>query len=127
MQDESRAWELEQFDRCKPWIRAGLEASPLKTHAIEHIREGIAGGWLQIWPTPNSVCITEISTYPSGLKILNGLIAGGKLDEILDTILALEDYATLAGCRFTTMIGREGWLRAVPGYRRAYSTFYKEC
>lgn len=98
----------------------------MRTHDKEHIWEGVQSGDLQLWPTPNSACVVQITTYPTGLKVLHGLLAGGDMREIKITVAALEKYAVAQGCDFAAPQGREGWLRALTGYRRAYTVMYKD-
>ena len=119
-------WLAAEFERCWPWLNDALNASPMRTHDREHIWAGIQSGDLELWPTPNSACVVQITTYPTGLKVLHGLLAGGRLSEIKTTVLALENRARELGCHYAAPQGRIGWLRALPGYRRAYTVMCKE-
>lgn len=119
-------WLEFHFSRCWPWLDEALNASPMRTHDKEHIWEGLLSGELQLWPTPNSASVVQITTYPTGLKVLHGLLAGGDLKEIQQTAEVLEQYAIAQGCHFVAPQGREGWLRALKGYRRAYTVMAKD-
>jgi hypothetical protein len=95
--------------RCEAWLQAALDASPLRTHTLEHVRLGIHHGTAQLWPGPNSALVTEMTTYPTGLKTLSIWLAGGNLDEILDTYWAIEKFAEKQDCSAVEVKGRRGW------------------
>lgn len=118
-------WLSTEYERCWPWLEAALATSPLRTHDKEHVWQALASGEAQLWPTPNSVCLTEIKVYPTGLKVLLGWLAGGDLDEVKATTRMLEGYAKSVGCDAAAVQGRRGWLRAFEGYRDAGSTIVK--
>ena len=118
-------WLEAEFRRCWPWLDAALQTSPLRTHEREHIWEALQSGAAQIWPTPNSVCLTEIKTFPTGLRVLFGWLAGGDLTEVKATTKAIEAYARKIGCDGAAVQGRRGWIRAFDGYEDAGMTAIK--
>lgn len=120
------AWLEAEFARTWPWLDAALATSPLRTHEKEHIWDALQSGACQIWPTPNSVCLTEIKVFPTGLKVLQGWLAGGDLKEVLGTVKALEAYAREIGCDASAVQGRRGWLRVFDGYEDAGTTICKD-
>lgn len=122
---DSPEWLSFHFERCWPWLDAALNTSPLRTHDREHVWALLESGEAQIWPTRNSVCLTEIKTYPTGIKVLFGWLAGGDLNEVKATTKALEDHARAMGCDAAAVQGRRGWLRAFTGYEDAGMTAVK--
>ena len=122
----AQAWLAEHFERTWPWLRAALAQQPLKTHTREDIWAALVEGHAQLWPTINSVCLTEIKHFPSGLKSLNGWLAGGDMCEVLQTVASLERYARKIGCDAATIHGRRGWLRALDGYQDAGTSMTKD-
>ncbi len=116
MTDEERAWALSHFDRCAPWIQAALDHAAIQTHTIEHVRHAVENGAIQIWPRANSVVITELLTYPTGVKVLHTWLAGGDLKEILATNEVLNTFAKDQGCAVRTLTGRKGWARILKGW-----------
>lgn len=118
-------WLESEFSRTWPWLDAALNTSPLRTHEREHVLEALRSGEAQLWPTPNSVCLTEVKTFPTGLRVLFGWLAGGDLAEVKATTKALEDYAHKIGCDAAAVQGRRGWLRAFDGYEDAGTTIVK--
>ncbi|WP_264051675.1 hypothetical protein [Methylobacterium flocculans] len=123
--EDAPEWAAFHFNRCWPWLEASLAIQPVQTHAREHVWEEIASGRSQIWPTPNSCCLVEINTYPSGLKAMFGWLAGGDLDELKVTCLALEKHARECGCDVFAVQGRRGWVRALEGFEDAGTTIVK--
>lgn len=61
--------------------------------------------------------IGEIINHPSGLRVGNGWLAGGDLDEILQLVPELEEYAKYSYCHRVMVSGRRGWLKVLDGYR----------
>ncbi len=118
-------WLAAEFDRTWPWLDAALNTSPLRTHDREHVWQMLQSGEAQIWPTRNSVCLTEVKTYPTGVKVLFGWLAGGDLSEVKATTEVLERYARESGCDAAAVQGRRGWLRAFTGYEDAGTTAVK--
>lgn len=119
-------WLQLHFERCWPWLAAALERQPIKTHEKEHVWQALETGKAQIWPTKNSVCLTEIVKHPTGLTVMHGWLAGGDMDEIKKTVKAIEAHAAKIGCGACSISGRKGWLRAFEGYQDAGTMMVKE-
>lgn len=119
-------WASFHFERGWPWLEASLAILPLPTHAKEHVWSEIVSGSSQIWPSPNSVCLTEIKTYPTGVKVLFGWLAGGDLNEIKVTCEACEAWARDIGCDAFAVQGRRGWVKAFQGFEDAGTTIVKD-
>lgn len=126
MTPDELAWIRSEFERTKPWIAAALDQYPLRTHEPHHVLELLEAEACQIWPTANSVCITTVTTHPTGLKVFSVWLAGGKLSELKTLNKTLEAYALGVGCKYQTLGGRKGWLRALDGYSVAGVTLFKE-
>lgn len=114
------AWLRESFERCKPWIQAALDRESVCTHTVDDVWDEVESGTAQLWPTANSVCVTNIDTYPRA-KILRGWIAGGDLKEILATEPVIRNWAERQGCAAVMIVGRRGWARAFPNYVETHS------
>ncbi len=114
---------LEHFERCWPWIEAALahnayEKDGVKwpTHRKEHVWERIVTGKSYFWPGQKSAILTELHTYPTGLKVHTTWLAGGNLKEIKSMMVRVEDWGRSRGCHLQVGHGRKGWLRALTGY-----------
>jgi hypothetical protein len=121
-------WTELHFDRVSPWLQAALDREPVQTHTLEHVRAELDSGKCQIWPTANSVTITEIIEYPTGAKVMHHWLAGGDLDEIVRTNANLEAFAREQGCIGIEVKARRGWLQVMRdnGFRPAGTHFWKD-
>jgi hypothetical protein len=95
--------------QCEVWLQAALDASPIATHTLEHVKLGLRDGTAQLWPGYSSALVTEMTTYPTSLKTLGIWLAGGNLDEILETYWAIEEFAEMQDCSAIEVKGRRGW------------------
>lgn len=119
-------WLRFEFERVWPWLQAALDVHPIKTHEKIHIWEALEGGTAQLWPTPNSCCLTEFKVFPTGVRAINGWLAGGELSEVLQTVKAIEAYARERGFHALSVSGRRGWLKVFDGFQDAGTTLVKE-
>lgn len=103
------------WERCKPWIAAGLGDGLLK---IDDIEKALATGEAMLWPGEKSAIVSEFVTYPSGERASQVMSAGGDLDEILHMVPGMEAFARLNGCSTSVVEGRKGWQKvlAAAGY-----------
>lgn len=106
----------DELDRCWPWIQAALDHYG-PTHTKEHILAALHGADAQLWPLPNSACITRINVFPTGFKELVLWLAGGKLEELQDIEPVLARFGRDTGCNRISIYGRPGWARRLAGYR----------
>lgn len=121
-------WIELHFDRVSPWLQAALDREPVQTHTLEHVRAELDSGKCQMWPTENSVIITEIIQYPTGARVMQHWLAGGDRDEIERTTVSLEAFARAHGCVAIEVTGRPGWLPTMKrhGARAVKMHFWKD-
>lgn len=107
-----------QWERCKGWIEAGLEGSPL---TIGDVKDRLDAETAILWPGKASAIVSEFITYPSGLRAASVMSAGGELVELRSMIPGLEAFARLNGASEVIFDGRMGWKRALrdDGYELA--------
>jgi hypothetical protein len=124
----SSEWIAEQFERCAPWIQAALDAEPIRTHTLRHVWDDLIDNRCQLWPTPNSVLVTELIIYPTGAKILYHWLAGGSWDEIKATHARVEEFAKGQGCIAVEVKGRRGWerLAKADGWKPVQTVYVKD-
>ena len=114
-----------EFVRLTPHIKAAL-AHAGDTHSPEDVWNAIERGHAQFWPLKNSVVVTEIVSYPTGRSVRFWL-AGGDLEELLMVEPFIVDWAAEThGCNRAEIIGRAGWVKALPDYRDAARVLVKE-
>lgn len=111
-----------------PLVREWLEkASVLSSgrfepgHILDFIKSGQWGLWL-IWDEeakqPKAVVVTEILTFPSGLKAANIVFCIGQgRKEWVHLLGELEAWAEQQGCSLFQMWARKGWVRDFKDYK----------
>lgn len=98
--------ELAQFERCKAWLEAGLESSPL---TMVDVLNSVANGAV-FWPGTNAAMVTEIGTFGAD-KCISVLTAGGDMDELRQMRAGVEAFGRANGCTVSVVEGRKGWER----------------
>lgn len=100
--------ELAQFERCKGWLEAGLESSPLTmVDVLASIRDGAV-----FWPGTNAAMVTEIGSFGPE-KCISVLTAGGDMEELRQMRAGVEAFGRANGCTVSIVNGRKGWERAL--------------
>ncbi len=103
------------FEHSWPWLCASMLRYG-KTHNKEDIWREIAEGRAQLHPLPHAAMLTTIEQYPAGLKEIKGWLAGGDLREIVAYEPVLAAWGKEIGCTRASIVGRRGWMKAMPGY-----------
>jgi hypothetical protein len=110
-----RLIQCDDFERTWPWLEASLNEFGA-THTKEHIREAIHRNNAVLWPSENAVILTAMIFYPIGIKCCSVWLQGGELAELETMYPAIEKYARAQGCDWLIGWGRDGWVRAMPGW-----------
>jgi len=105
-----------EFDRCWPWLEASLNEFGA-THDKAHIWEAIRRDDAVLWPGANAVILTNTIIYPIGIKCCSVWLQGGNLDELKTMYPTIEKYARAQGCDWLIGWGRDGWVKAMPGWQ----------
>lgn len=98
------------FERVAPYLQEALGYTG-NTHTLDDVRRGIADGLLQLWPAPTSAIVTELITYPTGVKVVNFFLAGGNMAEVKSLYHIVLQWARAEGCTRASFTGRRGWER----------------
>lgn len=111
--------------RFVPLIQSALDAGG------GHYRPGdiidmIDQGQLDFWPGRESCMVTKLVDYPGG-RTLRFALGAGNLDEIvlMEAFLSAR-AATHQGAVKAEIIGRSGWRRALPDYRKIQEVMLKD-
>ena len=97
-----------------PWREALASAMDSRLYTIEHLDRLVTSGRAQPWFGDRSIMITEMRDYPTGAKVIHGLVAAGDLAEIRDVLIPrAEEWAKLGGCVMAIIESRPGWARAL--------------
>lgn len=93
---------------------------------LDYLIEGC--GVAKCFTSDNAAIVTRFSYFP-GCKIIEGLVAAGELEEIVNVLIpAAEQYGREQGCRFATISSREGWAKVLKpaGWEPHQVTLVKE-
>ena len=105
-----------EFNRCWPWLEASLNEFGA-THTKDQVWEAISRGHSVLWPGENAVIVTTMITYPIGIKCCSVWLQGGELAELKTMYPMIEKYARAQGCDWLIGWGRDGWVKAMPGWQ----------
>jgi hypothetical protein len=99
-----------EFNRVWPYIKPAIEKSKGR-FSRETVKHDLDCGNYQLWPLPHSAVVTEIITYPTGLKVLSFAFIGGKYQEIRDSLPAICEWARGLDCTQSEGITNPAWRR----------------
>lgn len=95
-------------------------------HRLEDVREAIDAGEAQLWPIGSEgTIVTEIREFPSGVRVVNFWAAGGSLGALVAAEPLIADWARQRGCHAAQILGRKGWIRALPHYEHTASVLWR--
>ena len=98
----SRSWLMIQRHAEAALAHAG------GTHDWDDVLSLLVADKLQLWIGRDSVMMTELVEYPK-LSACRIFLAGGKLEEIVDMVAALETEAAAIGCSRLEQAGGRDW------------------
>ena len=93
------------------------EAMDSRLYTIEWLDDQILSMRAQIWFSDSASIVTEIKEYPTGARVIHGLVAAGDLHEIVEQLIPkAEEWGRQLGCALAIIESREGWARALKQY-----------
>lgn len=102
-------------ERCGDW----------RPESIKSELENGALLWVLGGQGIEATCVTRLSVTKHGL-VCDVLACGGEAECWQDHLTGIEKYAADEGCTRVRIEGREGWKRALSGYRPAWIVLEKE-
>lgn len=122
--DTTYCGDIAAIDR---YIVSALEYAE-GTHSLDDVRRMILAGDAQLWLGARSAIVTEVASYPSGLKTVHYWLVGGAMSEVLDMQDRIDGWAKSIGCTRATACGRRGWERVLAqrGWRAAGVSYARE-
>lgn len=104
---------MREYSRFRKQFAAILDPA---YYTIEWLDERVRSGEFQVFTAADSAILTQVKTYPTGLKELHGQVATGELREILSVLIpSALNFGRSIGCRVAVIESREGWSRALRG------------
>jgi hypothetical protein len=107
---DARVWLESEFNRVWPYLEPAIEKTKGR-FSKETVWDDLERGNYQLWPLPNSGIVTEIITYPTGLKAVMMVFIGGKYKEIRNTLPAIYEWARGLGCTHAEGVTNPAWRR----------------
>ena len=93
---------------------AFAEALDPRLYGIDHLDQLLLSMRAQAWFSERAAIVTEVRDYPTGAKVLHGLVAAGELGEIVGILIPrAEAWGRSIGCLLAVIESREGWGRAL--------------
>lgn len=89
------------------------EAMDPQLYSIEYLDGLILSGQARFWRSEDAAIIAEIKTFPTGARVVHGLIAAGNLEGIKTLIPLAEQWGREWGCIGGMIDSRPGWARAM--------------
>ena len=85
------------------------------THSLADVEMALQVGDAQLWQSDDGLgaAVTEINTYPSGLKRAVIWLSAGRLESVVSMDEDFADLARKLGCHEVRLYGRPGWGRAL--------------
>ena len=116
------------WPHVEPLLRPAIEDVGLSDFAdIEaEILEGRALVWLAWNGQIAAAASTSICRVGEDRICILTACGGHGIDDWLSLLGKIEEYAKLEGCKAMRIYGRDGWLRALDGYRKKAIVIEKE-
>ena len=104
----------DDYARFRPQLERALDP---RLYTIAHLDALLASGRAQLWAGEAAAIVTELRTYPTGAAVIHGLVAAGRLEEIVGVLIPrTEDWARSLGCVLAIVESRPGWARALAAH-----------
>lgn len=111
----------EDWVRLEKYIDDSLSVG-VRLYTVTDIFKAISTGEMQFWPGKNCVMVTSIINYPQ-CKMLDVVVGGGSLKELLSMEEILAVYAKQNGCQYLSTGGRRGWFKATQSHHQVITVF----
>lgn len=114
---------IEGWDFCEPLINRALKYQD--THTADDVLRHVLTAKAQLWRGKKSCAVTEICEYPKAKK-LRVWLAAGDMEELLEMLVDIEEFAKAEKCTGVMVVGRPGWKRVLKEYKAPYTMLEKE-
>jgi len=104
------------FDRLRPVLARAVERME-GLASVDDVLQLIVEDRAQFWPLGESCAVTELVVYPGG-TLCRIWLGAGDLDELRQVETMIRRWARQQGCLGLEIIGRDGWAKALDGYRK---------
>ena len=94
----------------------------IRMYTVTDIFKAIGTGEMQFWPGEDCVIVTSIIDYPQ-CRILDIVVGGGNLKELLTFEGILTAYAKQNKCHYLSTGGRRGWQKILKSEKQIVTVF----
>src|SRR5688572_15985703 len=109
--DAAAQGDRTDYARMRPLFERALDP---RLYTIEHLDGLLFSGRAQAWFGEAAAIVTEVRTYPTGVRVIHGLVAAGDLEQIVEVLIPkAEAWARSIGCVLAIIESRPGWARAL--------------
>ena len=108
---------MNSYAEARPHFAEALDP---RLYTIEHLDALVLSGRAQVWLGERAAIVTEVREYPTGARVVHGLVAAGALEEIVGVLIPrAEAWGRSVGCLLAVIESRPGWVRRLKdaGYR----------
>lgn len=93
------------------------EAMDPAFYPAEYLDELILSRRARLWVGENAAIAAEIKVYPGGAKVVHGLVAAGRIEEIIEELIPqAEAWGKAEGCTMAIIESRDGWQRILKSH-----------
>lgn len=82
-------------------------------YPIAYLDDLILSGDARLWVGEHAAIVAEIKDYPGGARVVHGLVAAGRMEEIVDLIPLAEAWGKEMGCTMAIVESRSGWMKTL--------------
>ncbi len=105
---------MTDYARFRPLF---AEAIDERLYTIEHLDSLLYSGRAQLWIGEAAAIITEVRNYPTGARVIQGLVAAGEIEEIVEGLIPkAEAWGRSIGCVLAVIESREGWAKLLKSH-----------
>lgn len=115
---------MTEYERFRPLFAEALDG---RLYNIGYLDSLVLSMRAQCWFTDNAAIVTELKEYPTGARVIHGLVAAGDLGEIVNVLIPrAEEWGRSLGCVLAIIESRPGWGRALKDYEPFQTAIAKE-
>jgi len=99
------------YHRFRPQFAEAMDPA---FYPIEYLDDLIRSGRARLWASEHGAIVAEIRDYPGGARVVHGLVAAGRIEEISARLIPqAEAWGKALGCTCAIIESRSGWMRAL--------------
>jgi len=99
------------YRRFRPLFAEAMDPA---FYPIDHLDALLLSGRARLFVGEEAAIVAEIRAYPGGARAVHGLVAAGRIEEIVDALIPrAEAWGRARGCTHAVVESRAGWMRAL--------------